>query len=105
MELAQELQDARLREALMVVMHNDPEPVVRLEALRQIRRDPDTARVQEALLRTLRDDRSVQLRLAALEALVMQQADPQRVRQAIEAVDPVGDRAVLQCAVQLSDNR
>jgi hypothetical protein len=104
MGLAQELQDARLREALTLVLHNDPEPVIRLEALRLLRRDPDTARVQEALLQTLRDDPAVQLRLAALDLLALQQADPDRVRQAIRSVDRAGDQAVMQYAGRLLES-
>ena len=101
MELAPELQDARLREALVLALHNDPEPAVRLKALALLGRDPNIARGQEALFQTLRNDRSIQLRLAALEALAAQQVDPLRVRQAIQSMDLTGNRAVLQHAVQL----
>ena len=100
MELAPEMQDVRLREALVFALHNDPEPAVRLEALSLLMRDREDVLVQDAILQSLRADVSVQVRLAALEALAAQRVDPQRILQTIQTVDGVGERAILQQAAQ-----
>lgn len=101
LQLVPEMRDDRLRDALVFTLHNDPEPAVRLQALSALKRDPDDARVREALLLTLRDDPSVQLRLTALDALASRGADAQTVRSAIDAVDQLGDEAVVRQATRL----
>lgn len=100
MQLAPELQDERLREALVFALHNDPDPTVRLEALSLLIRDYDDTLVMDAVLQTLHADASVQVRLAALEALAARRVDARRIRQTIQTIEGVGNRAVLQQAMQ-----
>ncbi len=101
--LSPELDDTRLRDALIHAMHDDPDLAVRLKALEVLSGNPDDEPVRTALLTTLRDDEAVQMRLLALESLVGRQVDPALIRQAIDAVDQDSDAAVLQHAVLLQE--
>lgn len=74
---------ARLQEVLIHVLHNDPNPTARLQALDVLGRSPLTAAEQDALLTTLRDDASVQIRLRALRVLITHRVDAAVIRRAV----------------------
>lgn len=100
-DVAPDLQDARLREALVYALHNDPSLSVRLEALRALSRPPLDSVAQDALLTTLRADVSVDLRLRALEALVAQRVDPAAVLRAASEARQEGSAAVMRVAAEM----
>jgi hypothetical protein len=102
MELAPEILDPKLREALVFAMHNDPVAAVRIEALSILTRYPYDDGVQEALLKTLRKDEAVQMRLLALEYLARRRVNLETLRRTIEESDLESDVAVLQHAVELT---
>ena len=102
-EIAPELQDVRLQEALVYTLHNDPDQTVRLQALAAIsRRLPDAA-AQDALLKSLRDDTSVQVRLLALETLTANHVDPEAIRQAVSEAGQASDVVIMQHVQRLAE--
>ena len=104
MELAPEILDPKLREALVVAMHYDPVVAVRIEALSVLTRYPYDDGVQEALLKTLRKDEAVQMRLLALEYLAGRRVNPETLWRTIEESELESDVAVLQHAVELTND-
>jgi hypothetical protein len=101
MDMAPDLRDAQLQEALIYTLHNDPDLAVRLEALAALSRPPLDATKQDALLTTLRDDASVEVRLRALEVLVAQRVDPEAILQAASGAEQAGNTAIMQLATEM----
>lgn len=101
MDMAPDLEDARLREALIFTLHNDPNLAVRLQALGALSRGPLDSATQAALLATLREDTAVQMRLLALEALAEQQVDPAAIRRAVSEAGQASDGVIMRHAVQV----
>jgi len=103
MALAPEMADPALREALVVTLHNDPSPVVRMKAVTELSRLPFDPPLREALLQTLRQDPSVQMRLLALETLAAQRVELDLLRRTILEAGQESDPAVLQLAGQIGE--
>jgi hypothetical protein len=101
MSLSPASTDARLEEALIFALHNDPEVAIRLKALSVLEQYPHGPETQGALLTTLRTDPAVQMRLMALELLADRQAGPEMLRLAIESGELESNSAVLQHATEL----
>jgi hypothetical protein len=102
MKIAPDLQDARLQEALIYTLHNDPNLAVRLQALGVLSRGPLDAATQDALLRTLRDDTSVQARLLALDALAAHHVDPEAIRRAVSEAGQASDDVIMQRVLEIA---
>ena len=102
MAVASESMDAKVREALVFILLNDPSLPVRLRSLDILSRYASDPVVKDALLASLAQDPSVQVRLLVLESLAGQHVDPETIRQAIGEVLDENDRAVLHRAVQLT---
>jgi len=97
-----DIMDARLRQAVIFAMHNDPHLAVRLEAFEVMTRYPFDLDVQKALLSTLQHDESVQMRFQALEYLTGQQVGAETLRRTIDAAELDSNDAILQRAVELN---
>jgi hypothetical protein len=102
MELTPEMSDARLKEALILTMHDDPDPTVRLNALDVLSRYPYDLRTQQALLRTLGRDQEVQMRLLALEQLSAHRVGIETIEATVADAGFASDFAVLERASALS---
>jgi hypothetical protein len=101
MALAPEIMDPKLKEAVVFTMHNDPNLVVRMEAMSVLSKSPYDAAIQKAFLTTLREDQEVQMRLQALEYLAGKQVNINTIRKAIEEPQLESDTAVMQYATEL----
>ena len=96
MELSPGISDGRLKDAMILTLHNDPSLPVRLSALAALTRYPYDAAIQEALLKTLSSDPEVQIRLLALEYLASREVGAETIRGAVGDGGDPADRAVLQ---------
>jgi hypothetical protein len=101
MGVARRTMDAKLREAVVFILLNDPSLPVRLRSLEILTKYTADPVVQDALLASLSQDPSVQIRLLALESLASEHVDPGVVRQALGETLDESDRAVLHRAVEL----
>jgi hypothetical protein len=95
MEATPSIGDARLKEALIVTMLNDPDASVRLNALGVLARYPYNAQSQDALLQTLGQDEDVQMRLTALEELARWNVGSEMIREAVGDDASQGTQAIL----------
>jgi hypothetical protein len=102
MELTPQISDARLKEALILTMHDDPDPTVRLNALDVLARYPYDAQTQRSLLYTLGRDQEVQLRLSALEQLAAHRVGMETITAAVADAGFASDFAVLERASALT---
>jgi hypothetical protein len=102
MDVAEEVRDRRLEEAVIFTLARDPNPAVRLKALEVLARYPFDPSIQEALLATLREDPSPQMRLQALEYLAQQPTGPEILRRCIDEGPSCDDPVILQRAVELA---
>ncbi len=101
MQMTPQIMDDRLKDALIMTMHSDPNLAVRLEALSVLNRYPYDDAIQKALLVTLQQDQAVQMRLLALDFLTDRRVDPETIRQAIAETELEGDAAVMRHALKL----
>ncbi len=101
MQMTPQIMDGRLKDALIITMHSDPDLAVKLEALSVLNRYPYDATIQKALLTTLQKDEAVQMRLLALDYLADQRVDPETIRQTITETELEGDVAVMRHALEL----
>jgi hypothetical protein len=93
--------DAKLREAVVFILLNDPSLPVRLRSLEILAKYASDPAVQDALLMSLSQDPSVQIRLQALESLAGQHVGSGVIRRALGETLDENDRAVLHRAVEL----
>ena len=101
MEIATLSTDKRLTRALVVALHQDPDPTMRISALNALVRKDDSEQIQLALLGALRDDDSVQVRLLALEHLVDKAQGMERLETVIHQGSEETNPAVFQRAREL----
>ena len=101
MEIATLSTDKRLTRALVVALHQDPDPTMRISALNALVRKDDSEQIQLALLGALRDDDSVQVRLLALEHLVDKAQGLERLETVIHQGSEETNPAVFQRAREL----
>ncbi len=99
--LAAEIEDPRLREAVIFTLARDPTPAVRLKAFEVLTRYPFDPSIRDALLATLQQDPSVQVRLQALEYLAQQQIGPEILRRSIDGGAATDDPVIVQRAIEL----
>lgn len=83
MEITPQVHDSRLKEALILTMHNDPDATVRLNALGVLIRYPYDRQIENALLKTLGQDEDVQMRLTAMQELARRNVGPDTIRDAV----------------------
>lgn len=102
MDLTSDIMDERLKQALILTLHNDPDPTVRLNALEALAQHPYGETVQSAFLQVLGQDQDVQMRLTAIEHLSHRQVDLQTIRSAVGEAGFASDDVVLQKAVSLT---
>ncbi len=102
MEIAALSEETRLTRALMVVLQQDNNQSLRIEALRALVRKADSEQVMTALKGALRDDQSVQVRLMALEQLASQSVAFEELESVIRQGDQATNSAVYQRARELS---
>jgi hypothetical protein len=95
MEVAPQLRDELLKEALVTTMLNDPDPTVRINALAVLAQYPFDQRSEAAFIQTLRQDQDVQMRLTVLEELVRRNVNQEIIRDAVGQNDPDGTMAYL----------
>lgn len=96
--LAPKVMDPKIREALILTMHHDPNLAVRMEAMSVLKKSPYDDVIKSAFLTTLRRDEEVQMRLLALEYLAKNQVNMNTLRKAIESPRSESDAAVWQRA-------
>lgn len=101
MGVARKTMDAKLREAMVFILLNDPSLPVRLRSLEILTKCAADPAVQEALLMSLSQDPSVQIRLLALESLAGEHVDSGVIRRALGETLDENDHAVLHRAVEL----
>lgn len=92
---AENVMDSKVRDALILAMHEDTSLAVRLKALSILSMEPATEPVEAAFLATLRADESVQMRLLALDYLANQGVDLGLIRRTIEEAGKESNPAVL----------
>ncbi|MBU8872012.1 MAG: zf-HC2 domain-containing protein [Gemmatimonadales bacterium] len=95
MEVTPQLQDGRLKEALITTMLTDSDPTVRINAMAVLARYPYDQQNQDALLQTLGRDQDVQMRLMAMEELARRNVGMEIIREAVGPEDPNGTMAIL----------
>jgi hypothetical protein len=85
MAVASRLADPRVRSALVAVLHEDPSPAVRLEALASLSRGASDPQVRAAVLQALRNESSMQVRLLAVDYLAASGVDRASLLRAAES--------------------
>jgi hypothetical protein len=88
MAVASRLADPRVRSALVAVLHEDPSPAVRLEALAALAspgRGASDLQVRAAVLQALRNESSMQVRLLAVDYLAASGVDRASLLRAAES--------------------
>jgi hypothetical protein len=95
MEVSPQMRDSRLKQALILTMHNDPDATVRLNALDVIVRYPYDQQIENALLETLKNDEDVQMRLTAMEELARRDVGLDTIRNAVGDEKTEAARAIL----------
>jgi len=95
MSLAPRIGDLRLRDALIFAVHTDSELAIRLEAIENMILFPFDPKLEAALLNVLEADPSYQMRQLALETLLSNQVNRDKLRQVIEKQNQPGDSALL----------
>ena len=104
MEVATLSSEERLTRALVVVLQQDANQALRIEALQALARKQGNEQVQTAMLGALRDDSSVQVRLLALEHLAGQSVSPDEIENIIRQGKEESNSAVFQRARELKIN-
>ncbi len=92
---ARNLQDPRVRQALIRAMLHDPDLAVRLEAQAQLAAHPAKPEVDEAFIAVLAHEASVQMRLLAVDFLAARHVSPDVLSRALAANASPGTSAVL----------
>ena len=92
---AENVMDSKVRDALILAMHEDTNLAVRLKALSILSMQPPASQVEAAFLKALRRDESVQMRLLALDYLANQGVDLGLIRRTIEEAGKESNPAVL----------
>lgn len=100
MKMAPEIQDERLKEALIATLLYDADPTVRINALGVLVRYPYDQRSEDTLIQALSLDHDVQIRMTVLEELSRHEVDPSLVRTAINKNSALGTKAILRQAAQ-----
>lgn len=95
MEVTPQMEDDRLKDALIATMLYDSDVAVRINALAVLVRYPYDRTSQDALLQALGQDQDVQMRLTVLEELGRQKVDPETIREAVGKYDPDRNMAVM----------
>ncbi len=105
LELAALSGNTRLTEALLITLHHDPNPTVRMGALAALAERERSEEITRGLLASLRDDQSVQVRMLALDQLVKQTLDLDTLEETIEQGKGASNFALFQRAQALRANR
>lgn len=92
---ARDLQDPRIRQALIRAMLHDPDLAVRLEAQARLAEHPANGEVEDAFITVLAHEASVQMRLVAVDYLAERQVSPEVLSRALTANTAPGESAVL----------
>ncbi len=90
MEVAPQIRDELLKEALVSTMLNDPDPTVRVNALAVLAKYPFDQNSQDALVQTVSQDQDVQMRLTAMEELKKQNVSRETISKAVNENDGDG---------------
>ena len=101
MTAAGKTMDEKLKQAMVLILLNDPSLPVRLRSLNILSRYASDTGVQDALLTSLGQDPSVQVRMLALESLASHDVAPEAIRNAIGDAPDENGRAVLHRAIEL----
>ena len=94
-ELADPEAGAALRDALIAVMRNDPNPGARLAAATRLAGMRQDRVVLDAFLGVLRSGATVPVKVAAFDTLVKWKCEPAAIRAALDAGDPATSRPVF----------
>jgi len=98
MEVTPQVHDSRLKQALILTMHTDPDATVRLNALAVLIRYSYDQQIENALLATLKDDEDVQMRLTAMEELARRDVGLDAIRNAVGDDESDAVKAILRQA-------
>ena len=101
MEIAALSNEQRLTRALAVVLQQEGQQSLRIEALRALSRKEDSEQVMKALKAALRDDPSVQVRLMALEQLANKSVAPEELETLIRQGGQETNPALMQRAREI----
>ncbi|HXV75467.1 MAG TPA: hypothetical protein VD788_04045, partial [Candidatus Polarisedimenticolaceae bacterium] len=93
--IAAEVMDTKVRDSLILAMHNDANLAVRLRALEILSAQAADERIEQAVLHTLREDGAVQMRLEALDYLATRPGRTGSIRRVIEQLDDANYAALM----------
>jgi len=95
MSYAGRVMDAKIEDALIFAMLNDPNLAVRLKASNLLAAQPPNPEVQSAFITVLGSEESVQLRLQAIDYLASSDAGRERLDAALGQLQPGNDTPLL----------